>query len=183
MRAGVLAAVVAMVGCVDAGGSAGTYCRDSRQCRGELICVSLVCREAPRWSGEADAGGDAALVDAARDASVDADLNDTGAMDVGPGDAGEDAGAEGAGAPDTGPEDPCEPIVAAGHLLCVREADRCEAVFQGRGNTCVELCALAGLTCTASYADDDMGMCTYDMGVAFDCMDGDRNTDHCVCER
>ncbi|MBX3246867.1 MAG: hypothetical protein KF901_06780 [Myxococcales bacterium] len=184
-RVRAIAIAMTLLGCVDEGGSAGTYCRDSRQCRGALICVSLVCREAPRASeGVPDAaapadGGtseprDAAVVDAAvvdaplMDADVDADATDAGVD---------------AGAPDAGPADPCEPIVDAGHLLCVRQADRCEAVFQGRGNTCAALCALAGLVCTASYADDDMGLCTYDEAVAFACMDGNRMTDHCICER
>lgn len=101
-------------------------------------------------------------------------------VDGGPGDVdagpGADAGADAMMTPD----DPCQPIADAGHLLCERAAGRCEAVFNS--SDCATVCALAGLVCVSSFADDDMGMCTYDTETSFGCDDGGgRMTDYCIC--
>ncbi|MBX3250691.1 MAG: hypothetical protein KF901_26165 [Myxococcales bacterium] len=99
---------------------------------------------------------------------------DGGAGDAGGGDAGGDAGDAGMAS------DPCQPIADAGHLLCQRAPGRCEAVFMS--SNCNAVCALAGLVCVSSYADDDMGMCTYDTDTSFGCDDGGgRMTDYCIC--
>ncbi|MCB9599863.1 MAG: hypothetical protein H6721_10470 [Sandaracinus sp.] len=78
--------------------------------------------------------------------------------------------------------DPCGPIEGAGRVLCMRSATGCSAVFTMGGTSCDEVCALAGLTCTAAYADADDGTCTFDMATTVTCDNDDGGmSDHCVC--
>lgn len=188
MRVG-LSILAVLLGCVEPGGAAGTYCRNSTQCRGELICVALTCREPPRLlGGDAGATGplDATPADARLDATEDASFEDASTADAATADASsedagsDDGGADDGGSMDGGAEDPCGPIAAAGHVLCVREAGRCEAVFEGGETSCNTLCALAELSCTGAFTPDAT-MCMYDAGASTGCGNGSRATLHCVC--
>lgn len=179
--------IVVLWGCIDEGGTAGTYCRNSGQCRGELICVSLTCREPPRMVSDAGSPSDASVP------PVDVGPVDAGPEDARPEDAvvPTDAPPDDAGEPedasvmedagvDAGIDDPCGPIAAVGHTLCVREPGRCEAVFTGGGTSCNGLCTLAGLSCTGAFTPSAT-MCTYDAGASTGCGNGSRSTLHCIC--
>src|SRR5690606_11770237 len=77
--------------------------------------------------------------------------------------------------------DLCAPIEGAGRVLCMESATGCSAVFTA-GGSCDEVCALAGLTCTAAYADAGDGSCTFDMATPLSCNNAEgRMADHCIC--
>jgi hypothetical protein len=87
-------ASLGLVGCIDDGGQAGTYCRADRDCRGELVCVASACREQQASTPRVDAGPvDSGPVDSGPP-PVDARV-DSGEPDEDAGtDAGTDAGAD-----------------------------------------------------------------------------------------
>lgn len=99
-------ASLGLVGCIDDGGQAGTYCRTDRDCRGELVCVASACREVqaptppppPVDSGPVDSGPPPvdAPMDAGEpeeDAGTDAGTEEDAGTDAGTDeDAGVDAG-------------------------------------------------------------------------------------------
>ncbi|MCA9615818.1 MAG: hypothetical protein H6721_16845 [Sandaracinus sp.] len=106
MRASLaLVASFGLLGCIDAGGQAGTYCRQDRDCADELVCVASECREAQapvplpdRVDGGPVDGGpprpDSGPVDGGTDSGTDAGEEDAG-TDAGPEDAGVDGGVDG----------------------------------------------------------------------------------------
>lgn len=103
----VLAASIGLLGCIDYGGQAGTYCRADRDCDDELVCIAQACRSrttpvppTPVPDAGVDSGTDAGPP---MDAGFDAGPEDAG-TDAGTEDAGTDAGTEDAGT-DAGTED------------------------------------------------------------------------------
>jgi len=153
-------------------------CGDPMPQVGLLTSAQLGCVQ--RWIGENLTGGD---VDAGppRDAGM-MSMDDGGPVvdeDAGPvaeEDAGrmdEDAGPEPAG---------CSGISDGGFTVCVDTAGACEALYEGGGSSCDDVCALAGLTCMTAYADADDGSCTFDDTVEVACNnDDDGMSDYCVC--
>ncbi|MEM9068412.1 MAG: hypothetical protein AAGE52_07890 [Myxococcota bacterium] len=108
-----------------------------------------------------------------------------GDMDSGGGDmdagAGEDAG-EDAGPGEDAATDPCQPIEdGADWVLCDRGPDTCTGEFQNSSN-CMDLCASAGLVCTASFQNIGSGDCMFDNTMPLDCMAGNMS-DYCECGR
>jgi len=83
--------------------------------------------------------------------------------------------------PPTTEELNCEliPLANASWDLCFASTQHCEATF-GDGAGCAEVCAAAGLACTAAYENRD-GLCAPNLDLPTLSCDSGHQSDYCVC--